>query len=256
MKIECVVVSVDCADYLCHSLPLNKGLFDRTVVVTAGHDHETQRLCQHFNVECFVTEEFYAGGAVFNKGRAINAALEHLDFREWCVHQDADIVLPPLTRSILEGIPLSEQDLHGIDRVMCPSFDYWMRFVQNPVPQHEQAYIHVGPFPVGTRLYKREQQGWIPLGFFQMFHRESAYLGTPLYPTGYDSAASSDLHFAYRWPRTNRVLTPEIIGIHLATDDITNAAMGQNWLGRKTRRFGPRDPFTVGDQYRPRPAPG
>ncbi len=259
MKIDCVIVSVDCGDYLAHTLPFNKSLFNRQLIVTAKHDTETQRICQHYNVECFVTDEFYANGDKFNKGRAINAALEHLEktggFTEWAVHQDADIVLPPLTRHILERVPLNEQFLYGIDRLMCPNYEYWAKFVQDPMPQHEQAYIHVGPYPVGTRVMKLEQGGWVPLGFFQMFHKSSNYLGKPYYPDNWDSAATSDLYFAYKWPRTHRHLIPELLAIHLATDDITYAAMGQNWLGRRTGRFGPRDPYTIGGGHRPSPTP-
>lgn len=258
MRIECLTVSVDTADYLAHTMPMNRSLFNHQLVITAEHDKETQRVCKHYNVECFLTEVFYEDGFKFNKGRAINAALLHLlqtgGFREWVVHMDADMVLPPLTRHILETIPLDEQFLYGIDRVMCPSDDHWLRFLQDPLPQHDQAYIHVGPFPVGTRLMKLEQGGWVPLGFFQLFHRNAEALkAQPYYPVEWDSAATSDLYFAYKWPRTHRHMIPEIVGIHLATDDLTYSAMGQNWTGRRTRRFGHRDPFYVSAGYRPTP---
>lgn len=260
MRIDCVVVSVDVADYLAASLPLNKGHFNRMVVPTAPHDNETKRVCQHYNVECFVTEAFYEGGDVFNKGRAINAALLHLaktgGFTEWCVQMDSDIVVPPLARAILQAVPLDEQKLYGVDRLMVPSYDAWQRFLADPMPQHEQAYVHVGPFPTGTRVMKLEQGGWVPLGFFQLFHRKAACLeAPPYYPVEWDSAATSDLYFAYKWPRTHRALIPELAVFHLATEDVTNSAMGQNWMGRKTARFAPRDPYRPHGGYRPSPRP-
>lgn len=257
MRIECVVVSVNCGDYLSHTLPLTKPLFNRQVVVTSADDEETRRVARHYNVECLVTDAFYRGGDKFNKGRAVNEALEHLEktggFKEWAVHMDADIVLPPLSRQILHTIPLNEQCLYGIDRVMCPNYERWVRFMQSPLPQHDQSYVHVGPFPVGTRLYKPEQGGWVPLGFFQMFHRASNHLKTPYYPIEWDSAATSDLYMAYKWPREKRVMIPEIVAYHLATDDVTGSAMGQNWLGRRTSRFEAPDPFAAFGGYRPTP---
>lgn len=255
MRIECVVVSVDCGDYLAATLPLNKGHFDRQLVITAPHDEETKRVCKHYNVECFVTDAFYRGGDKFNKGRAIHEALKHLDFQDWVIHQDADIVLPPLSRAILKKIDLNEQFLYGIDRVMCPSYDYWAKFLANPLPQHDQAYVHVGPFPVGTRVMKLEQGGWVPLGYFQLFHRNANAIkeASTFYPVEWDSAATSDLHFAYRWPRTHRHLLPEIVAIHLATDDLTGSIMGQNWEGRKSKRFEQTDPWFR--NYRPAPKP-
>lgn len=252
MKIECVVVCVECEDFLAHTLPQNKNLFDRMVVVTASKDLATKRLCEFHHVECYVTDAFFKHGDKFNKGRAINEALEYLDFKEWCMLMDADIILPPRTRSILHDIPLNEQFLYGVDRLMCPNYEEWTRFALHPLPQHELAYVHVGPYPVGTRLMKLEQGGWVPLGFLQMFHRQAHWLGKPFFPTEWDSAATSDLHFAYKAPRTHRHLLPEILAFHLATQDQTDGKMGGNWMGRRTSRFGPKDPYDTG--YRKEPA--
>jgi hypothetical protein len=255
MNIDCVVVCVNYGDYLSHTLPLDRHLWNRQVIVTTPNDEETQSICRHYSVECLVTESVYGEGDDFNKGRAINEAMEHLEktgsLKEWIIHKDVDIVMPPLTRHILESIHLNEQFLYGIDRVMCPTYEHWGRFMQNPVAQHEMAYIHVGPYPTGTRLMKFEEGGWVPLGFFQMFHRRSNFFKKPYYPVEWDSAATSDLYFAYRWPRTHRSLIPEIIAYHLATDDITHSAMGQNWQGRRTQRFEAKDPYQLTPAYRP-----
>jgi hypothetical protein len=203
---------------------------------------ETQRVCKYYNVETVVTNDMFANGQKFNKGLAVNAGLKKLDFKEWCVHVDADIILPPMSRHLMEQLPLNEQFLYGVDRMMCPTYEDWERFINNPMPQHDMAYVYADAFPLGIRLSKIEQGGYVPLGYFQMFHRNSNFLrNPPYYPAEWDTAATSDLFFAYKWPRTHRHLLPEIIAIHLATDDVTNAPMGVNWEGRQTSRFGPRD---------------
>jgi len=239
---ESVTVCVRYGDYLRHTLPLFKSHFNRSVVVTSLGDTETRNLCHYYNVECVATDEMITDQVV-NKGVAINIGLEKLCFREWAVHLDADMVLPPKTRSILETLPLNEQFIYGIDRMMCPSYEAWENFLARPVPQHDLAYVYVGPFPLGIRLNRREIGGYVPLGYFQMFHREASCFRA--YPTKSESAAVSDMLFAARWPRTHRHLIPELIGIHLATEDA--GEMGVNWHGRKTRRF---EPIRM---YRPQP---
>ncbi len=241
MKIEALTVCVGYSDYLRHTLPTNKSIFDRFVVVTSQNDRATQNLCRYYNVDCVVN---YDWGEKFNKGKGINKGLLHLNFKNWVVHIDADIVLPPTSRYVLEQLSLNEQFIYGIDRHMVPNIELWDRFLDSPLAQHEYAYVHVGPFPIGTRIMKLEHGGYIPLGFFQLFHRQASAIkdcGAIIYPEEWQTAASSDMHFAYRWPRTQRHLLPEIIAYHLATDDITNASMGQNWEGRKTSKFGHRD---------------
>lgn len=257
MKLECVQVCVGYADYLASTLPLNKSLFNKQVVVTSPDDTDTINVCKHWNVEYLATDVMYQDGQKFNKGLAINAGLARLDFDDWVVHMDADIVLPPLTRNILENVPLNEQFLYGIDRVMVPSFEHWQRFMASPLPQHEMAYVYVGPFPVGVRVMKLENDhgGWCPLGYFQLFNRNARFLGQePFYPPEWASAATSDLYFAYKWPRTHRHLIPEFVCYHLATEDQMTGRMGKNWQGRCTSKFGVKDPY-LNNSYRPEITP-
>lgn len=257
LKLDAVTVCVGYGDFLAHTLPINKGLFNRQVIVTSSKDEETQRICKVYNVQCVITDCMYKNGQKFNKGLAVNAGLEVLDFQDWCVHLDADIVLPPLTRHILQTVQLNEQFLYGVDRVMVPSYEYWARFMSSPLPQHEMAYIYVGPFPVGVRIMKLEdgRGGWVPLGYFQMFNRlANALAKKPWYPVEWDTAATSDLYFAYKWPRTHRHLVPEVVCYHLGTEDQAGGKMGHNWEGRKTARFEPRDQYLV-NTFRPPIAP-
>jgi len=74
----------------------------------------------------------------------------------------------------------------------------------------------------------------VPIGFFQLWHAGATGIRT--YP-GHGAVDRSDMSFALQWPRGRRALVPEIVAIHLATDD--GREMGANWRGRTTPPFGP-----------------
>ena len=79
----------------------------------------TQRLCEYHHVQCVVTDAFYTNGDKFNKANGINEGLKALTKKEWVIHFDSDVYLPPLTRNILENIDLNSDTLYGVDRMMC-----------------------------------------------------------------------------------------------------------------------------------------
>jgi hypothetical protein len=236
MYLEAVSICVDYSDFLAHTLPQNRSHFNRWVIVTAPHDRATQRLCAHYHVECFVTEAFYRRGDRFNKGRGINAGLSRLRKRDWLLHLDADIVLPPRTREFLEASDLDPHCVYGIDRLMCRDFDSWANYQRQPVPQFQnEVFVQLKPFPIGTRVAKLDAGGYVPIGFFQLWNAASGRLS---YPEHHSTAARSDMLFSLQWNRQHRQLLPEIVGIHLATD--LSAAIGANWNGRTTPAFGPQ----------------
>ena len=233
MKIEAVVTCVNYADFLAHTLPFNRPVFDRLVVVTTPDDRTTQEVCRFWDVECIPSRAFTDRGP-FCKGAGINAGLAALSRTDWLVHMDADIALPPRARRVLKGAELDPTCLYGIDRTMCRSHAEWMEFLTNPSPQHEQnVFVHPGRFPVGTRVAKDEHGGYVPIGFFQLFH---ANAGFSRYPEEHTDAARSDMLFALQWPRRRRLLLPELFAYHLESGSL---AMGTNWSGRVSPRFGP-----------------
>ena len=241
MDLVSVTVSVGHGDYLAVTLAQNRHIFNRQLIVTSHDDEETLRVADYHGVEAICTDVFYERGQVFNKGAAINLGLEHLDFKGWALHLDADIVLPPQARKLLETTSLNEQCLYGCDRWNCTSYESWMDFISSPQSFYDNGWLHQPPFIRGGRLISEGDGNYLPIGYFQLFHRESAYLGKPFYPTNFDTAAYSDTEFSRRWPRTHRHLLPEIDVIHLCTDD---QKQGANWDGRTTKRFGPKkSPF-------------
>ena len=238
MKIEAVVVCCDYSDFLAFTLPLNRHFFNRLVVVTSTKDIRTQKLCEYWHVQCIQTDVFYEDGSAFNKAKGINAGLSALDGDSWICHLDADIILPPQFRHILEGLKLDEDGLYTADRLMCQSFDQWIEFFCNPIISNENnVYVHPRPFPVGVRLSKSEFGGWIPIGYFQMWNQGKKKLSYPLIN---DNAAHSDLRFAQLFGREHRHMLGEFFVIHLETKMVTgDTEMGANWNGRKTPPFGP-----------------
>jgi hypothetical protein len=117
---------------------------------------------------------------------------------------------------------------------MCPSFEAWTAYLSDPDVQHEwDIFCNPGRFPLGTRIVKPSKNGYVPIGFFQMWHASS---GVRWYPNSSQHAGDNDMDFALQWPRSRRQLLPEILAIHL---DSCRDNFGLNWNGRQTPFFGP-----------------
>jgi hypothetical protein len=233
IKLECVVVCVDYGDFLRCTLSNNKHLFDRMVVVTSPKDTETQKLCEFYHVECVKSSRMVEKG--FNKGIGINEGLARLDKDAWLIHLDADIWLPPQTRILLEQAQLDKSMIYGMDRFNVIGYNQWEKFLRKPLLQHEAgSYIHINnnPFDVGTRFMQAHMDGYVPIGFFQMWNPKVS--GVFKYPENKTGAGNSDVLFSWQWPRAKRSFIPEVIGYHLESID---AGFGTNWLGRKTAPF-------------------
>jgi hypothetical protein len=249
MYLEAVIVCVNYSDFLAHTLPANRSLFNNMVVVTDIKDAATLAICNKYNVRCIQTDAFYKNGG-FNKAAGINEGLKVLHQTDWVVHLDADILLPPLTRHILEKTPLDPTKIYGIDRLMCPTYPAWMNYYESVESVHQGwAFTHLNHFPAGTRLVQYGEylpegegspDGWVPIGFFQMW-RPQAISHAP-YPEKHGAADRTDVQHAKRYDRAHRELLPEIVAIHLDSED---APMGSNWSGRKTARFGSQPPESV-----------
>lgn len=237
MYLQAVTICVNYSDFLAQTIAHNKQLFDHWIIVTSPEDIKTQRLCQHHNVECLKTNQFTEHGDTFNKAKGINVGLDFMSKHDWVLHVDADIYLPPLTRQILEKISLDPKNIYGIDRMMCPDFESWNKFITNPDPSHTGwVYIHGNAFPFGVRIGEYMGEGYEPIGFFQLWNPNGS--GVKRYPENHGAADRTDVLFAKKWKRANRVLIPEIIGIHLDSENSTIEEMGKNWNGRKSKPFG------------------
>lgn len=264
MKIECITTCVGYSDFLREVLPHNLAHFDDYLVVTRFDDHTTRSLCRELGVECRPTDLFNKGGEAFAKGRAIDWGLGFLKRDGWVCHLDADIYLPPMTRHWIEASEPDEQCIYGCDRVNCVGFDAWRRYLSGGAgnvvngmagsgaatqalpsstvcsrPGHllQHRYhclLTPPPFPLGSRLVLREQGGYVPIGFFQLWHGVGG--GGHRYPLRQGNAEHTDVLHALQWPRDKRRLLEEVVAVHLESEP---SKMGANWAGRKTAPFGP-----------------
>jgi hypothetical protein len=238
MRIEAVTVCVDYGDFLAATLPHTLPLVDDLVIVTAPHDRETQRVCRRWGVRCLVSELHHRHGAAFNKARLINHGLNHLPRRDWLLHLDADVVLPPNARLLLANAELDPDCIYGVDRCNCPSFAEWTAFLAQRAAAAGEGYLVHPPrsWPVGSRISHTDYGGYLPIGFFQLWHSRCRIR----YAVAEASDAEhTDVLHAAEWPRDRRRLIPEFFAIHLESEPAT---MGANWHGRTTQRFGPVAP--------------
>lgn len=234
-KIECVIVSINYSDILSYTLPNNKWLFNKIVVVTDTKDKDTKRLCDIYGVKCIQTDVFYSSGKKIDKGAGITEGLKHLDLDGYVVQLDADIWIHPYAMKLLRSLNLNPQCLYGCDRLMIESFNDWADFIVMPDIYKENWLINLSRFKLGARIsFNHTGDNWHVLGFFQMWNPSTS--GIYEYPS-HNDVSQSDLVFSALWHRSRRILLPEVIVVHLEEG---KSMTGSNWQGRKTQNFKPK----------------
>lgn len=232
MRIEAVCVCVNYSDFLEETLPRNLQHVDGMTVVTHYDDKKTQALCNKLGIGCVQSDVMNHGGDAFNKGRAINLGLAHLRHDGWLLHIDADVLLPDRFRNSLSQAGLNQKNIYGADRLNVKNYDNWKAHKNKSRPQWQHGCL-VTPteqFSMGARLV-HGMYGYCPIGYFQLWHSSAKRN----YPIAQGSAEHTDVLFAVKWPRENRILLPEFFVYHLESE---SAPMGKNWAGRKTKKFG------------------
>ena len=238
MKIEAIIVCINYSDFLKTTLPFNKNHFDNLVVVTDTKDEETAKTCEFYNVKCIQTDVFYSNNSKTpNKALGINEGLKHLNKDGWILQIDADIWLPPLFSSIVRSLPLEEDSIYGIDRLMCNSYKDWINFIHmnGKALIHEGwVFLHMHHFPVGQRIVDYNNDGYYPIGYFQLWNPIGS--GVFIYPSENEGFDRTDVLHSKKFSRAKRKLIPDLVCVHLASEE---HEMGQNWKGRKTKSFLP-----------------
>lgn len=241
MRLEAVIVCLNYHDFLLETLPLNLPYFDDVIVVTGHADERTKNVCRKYSVDYVVTSAFHEHGDTFNKARAINIGLSSLSKKEWLIHLDADIVVPHGFRRMLDKALLNPKNIYGADRINVYGYDAWMKLKPRLIPHYDAHwFVDAGKChekepmegcKFGARVIHKEH-GYIPIGFFQLFHQSAGYS----YNHKLGQAAGSDVMFPIQWPRENRILLPEVVVYHL--DSELEHGIGTNWKGRKSKHFG------------------
>lgn len=195
-------VAVDYLDLLQISLPRNHQHFERMIVITAHHDSATREYCSQFpNVTTFVTDAFYSDGAIFNKWRALQLAIDSLPPAGLCCFLDADVILPPEFRE----------------------FNYEPGYLYTPV---RRMLREPAEFTDSLNWYTlpcnpQEEHA----GYCQVFHADDPVLAArPWFESHWTHAGIGDSFFQMRWGRRQKRRTP-FECVHLGPD-------GTNWCGR------------------------
>jgi hypothetical protein len=205
VKLEAVTVSVGYADFLRETIPYTLPQVDRWLIVTDGKDEATRAVCQQHGLEFLATDDFYRDGTRFDKARGIDRGLQLLSHSDWVLHLDADIVLPPHTRHTLRAAALDPSAIYGADRVMVRGWDRWQRlkasgFLERHGRSHHFNVCFPGGFDVGAR-WADVHQGYVPIGFFQLFHGPAAIdrgVRTRRYSCwGHSDAARTDVQICF-----------------------------------------------------------
>lgn len=234
MYIEAVTTCVDYSDFLAETLPHNKAVVDRMWVVTAPEDLATQRICAHYDVDVILTDAFEARWGEMHKAKGINVGLDHLLQSDWVLHVDADIVLPPRAKSLMQHADLDKSMLYGVHRRCIYGYDEWCEFRSMPEVQHESYHQIDSKYPRGPAFTSWSKGGYLPVGFFQLWHPTTSGIST--YPDEHGAVDRTDVQFGEQWPRAKRALLPEFEVHHLESE---KAPQGINWMGRETKPFGP-----------------
>lgn len=235
---EAVIVCTQYDDFLKVTLPFTLRQVKKVIVVTSDqpYDDGIRHHCRYMGVHCLSTDIMHRFNAPFAKGLAINRGLDLCSKSGWLVHMDADIVLPDQTSLVLSRLELDKKCLYGIDRVACPNALAFKDYLNKNTPQYNNTCLVEPPrnFPLMAR-WIHPTDGWLPIGFFQMWHGSIAR--TPFdmrYPEDSNDAIRTDIQHALQWDGKNRRLIPDVIAIHL---DSCSAPVGANWTGRTTPRF-------------------
>lgn len=222
MPIDAVTICVHYGDYLAITLPRNRAVLDRVVVVTTEEDRQTRRVCDLHGAECVLTNRLRAGGATFNKGCALNDGLARLSGQGWAAVVDADIVLPLDARELLTDERFDPRVLYSARRRMALDRRMWDAWTASgeslrlPETHHDRrGFARYGPG--GT-------------GYFALFHAAAPPLvgRSPWFAEHFPAADGVDIDFAKLWGAWREWLPFDVV--HLGP------AM-QNWNGRRTPAF-------------------
>lgn len=182
MKIECVCVSTNHDDFLDVVIPLNKNHFDNYIIVTKEEDKKTIAICEKYNITCNLSNLFHKNRAKFNRGAVYNETFTQLQYNDWVVLIDSDIVLVNNFRSYFEY--MNSECFFGARRRDVPTKKIFNRCLKDPKLLDNQVLFRGFGY-----------------GFLQIFNYQSFVFQRSLpfaYPETFDSG-ECDWQFRNKW---------------------------------------------------------
>lgn len=201
MKINGLVVCVNYSDWLTHSISRWYNYLDSLTVVTDLKDLHTAELISRYpGIKVHPTNTFYANGAMFNKGAAMEEARLRMPWKDWILFFDADVVPEPDWYTKLTQFTLKEDTLYGCYRHQCDDI--------SDIDSPRWRVIPDAPCDGG---------------YFHLFHSSRYRKENPLLETCWPHAGVYDSHFKERFPMNQRVVLPL---------RVTHLGEPENWCGR------------------------
>ena len=208
-----VVVCVNYDDFLSITLPKNMKYVDRMLVITHPSDHKTiEAVTKTPGVEVLKTDSFYAEGASFNKGAAMEEGFDLLGRSDWFLIWDADTLFP-------DNMEIGKLDSGFL-------YTPWRRILNDPkIYEFDQDVA----WKISSRRRDREF-----CGYFQLFDaKDKNCQQLPWYDTNFVHAGGADGLFQARWPTHAKRRLPFDV-LHLGPADT-------NWFGRQSNRMDGED---------------
>jgi hypothetical protein len=207
MRIHGLTVCVRYADFLARGIARWMDGLASLTVVTTPEDVETRSLAEAHGARVFATDLFTADGAVFNKGRAMEAARRTMPWSDWILFFDSDVVPPVDWKARLEQTGLRIGALHG-----CYRFD--------------------ASDDVEDRGQPRCAHDVPGVGFFQLFHASDPVVqvadGESLIDTHWIHGGNYDNRFMDRW-RSRQIRVRDV------PFRVAHIGERENWFGRGNR---------------------
>ena len=183
-----VIVSVDYAEKLSITLPINRRHFGRVLVVTKVQDNLTPRVATQNRAEVYVIDAHYTDSAAFQKWRAVEEGLDWIGRTGLVCLMDADIVWPRVTPDIV----LQTGILYGprcriTDYARSQPEDRWSKLPLHPCYSKWPQYICNG---------------------VMIFHADDSSLGRPPWFDAIKSPSDCGRQFQQHWHVSRRVQLP------------------------------------------------
>jgi hypothetical protein len=225
LRLEAVTTCVGFDDMLDATLTHNHPHLDTMIVVTSHDDKRTHAVARKHGAVLVQTDLFKKNGRKFNKGAAINSGFGRFQYHGWRLHLDCDIIVPDNFRRLLfNHTHLDPACIYGADRINVIGHDELSR-LRFSAQQHTHGCLVGADGSIGAR-YSDTLRGYVPLGFFQLWHA-SAHKD---YPWSLGTAAHDDVMFAEQWAREHRRHLPTLICYHLCG---APPKWGENWDGQR-----------------------
>lgn len=122
-KIDAIVISVNCSDYLELTLPENIKYFNNYYIGTVATDLETIEICKKYGaIPVICPDPHDINGFKFDKGFCVQECLKQIKDRDkWIILLDADIIVSPELNNLNLNL-LNKNTLYGTSR--CFAWDY------------------------------------------------------------------------------------------------------------------------------------